>query len=152
MLRQVFILAGSFAPGVALACSGLAYGDADVECEDASHVAHDPDPAHSARRAALIGPANCSWTTKMMAARVLKDGEPFSYTGHLHPSDNHLPSKVAAPFTIGAEEDIYVVANELLDVAAQRDVLALPLSIRGKLLEADGFTYFVTTAYTLDDE
>ncbi|MEZ4240091.1 MAG: hypothetical protein R3F59_28865 [Myxococcota bacterium] len=82
----------------------------------------------------------------MMAQQVLSDGQPYTYVGHLVPSDRVLASKVAAPYTIGPDGTIFVIANEVLDDLLARGGEGARLQLAGRLLEVDDVTYFVATA------
>jgi hypothetical protein len=84
----------------------------------------------------------------MMAQRVLEEGSPYTYVGRLIASDNTLTSRVAAPFTIGPEDArIHVLANEVIDLLDQHGATKRRVDLEGKVLEVDGITYFVATAY-----
>ena len=108
------------------------------------------DPARSARQPDLVGPESCSWTTSMMAQRVLDQGTPWTYVGRLAASVDALPSRVASPFTLGPDQRIHVVANEILEQLERAS--GAPVSwksrveLTGRVLEVDGITYFVATA------
>ena len=116
--------------------------------ETAAHVA--PSNAaptivsHSARAGELIG-SNCSYTTGMMARRVLEEGQDWSYVGELTASGNNLGSMVAVPYT--ASEGVNIIANELLEIMAADGYTRSRLSLSGKLLEVDGVRYVVLTSY-----
>lgn len=119
----------------AQACPGK-----DPACAEKAKEA--ADPAHCARRADLVGPGACSWTTEMVAQRVLEEGVPWTYVGRLARSENELASKVAAPYTIGPEgRTIHVVANEVLETVDTNG----RVSLVGRVLDVDGITYFVAT-------
>lgn len=128
------LVLGLTAPSLALACPGK-----DAEASHAS--ASQPDAAACAKKASLVGSA-CSFSTGMMASRVLEQGESFSYTGTLREADEPLASKVAAPFVVGPE-GMRVIANEVVEnaEAGQR------MSFTGKALEVDGVKYFVVTGF-----
>jgi hypothetical protein len=136
------------APGLAFACGGKKSSDSHTDCDTATAAAAAAaDPAHCARKAELVGSKNCSYTTGMMAQRVLDDGAPYTYVGRLSVSDNTLESRVAAPFTLGPEDDrIHVVANEVIDLLEQHGATQRRVDLQGKVLEVDGITYFVATA------
>jgi hypothetical protein len=123
---------------VAVACPGAS------DCEH--HAKSDADPAHCARKADLMG-ASCSYSTNMMAQRVLDEGEHYSFTGRLQPSKNALSSRVAAPFTMGPERGTYVVANEVIEELALDESTAHRLTLEGMVLEVEGVSYFVATGY-----
>lgn len=141
-------------PGTALACGGKKA--ACVDCDDekvakaeeahAAQAAAAVNPTHCAKRADLIG-ANCSYTTGMMAQRVLEEGRPYSYTGMLVSSSNQLHSRVAAPYGMGPDHAVHVVANEVLDQLARDGADAQRVSLSGKILEVDGVAYFVALEY-----
>ena len=135
--------------GSAVACDGKAEV-ASTKCTVAtSGEASDKaaDPSLCSRRPELMGRENCAWTTSMMAQRILEEGTPWSYVGRLSPSDRVLASKVAAPYTVGPDKAIYVLANEVLDAIVRRGV-ENRVQITGRLLEVDGIRYFVATDLT----
>ena len=100
--------------------------------------------AHCARSSALVG-ANCSYTTGMVARRVVEEGDDWIYTGLLTVAPNTLSSHVAAPFTAAAGD--YVVANELLEALQARGSAGARLSLGGRVLEVDGVRYVVITSF-----
>jgi hypothetical protein len=100
--------------------------------------------AHCARAGELIG-SNCSYTTGMMARRVMEDGQDWSYVGGLSSSENNLGSMVAAPYTVAG--GAYVIANELLEMVTTDGDAAARLSLVGKVLEVDGVRYVVLTSF-----
>lgn len=100
--------------------------------------------SHCARSGELIG-SNCSYTTGMMARRVLEEGQDWNWVGSLAASGNTLPSMVAAPYT--AQASTYVIATELVEALKADDATAARLSLVGKLLEVDGVRYVVLTSY-----
>jgi len=128
----------------ALACGGTS-GDDDCPIPPSHSANEGIDPAKCARQAELVGPENCAWTTGMMAQRVLSDGVPWTFVGKLVPSNNDLPSKVAAPFTVGPDGAIHVIANEVLESLERQGATAGRLEITGKLLEVEGIKYLVIT-------
>jgi hypothetical protein len=102
-------------------------------------------PGNCARQGELVGLENCAWTTSLMAQRVLADGAPYTYVGGLVPSTRVLPSKVAAPYTVGpasGPSTLFVIANEVLDTF---DPNASRVQLTGKVLEVEGIVYFVAT-------
>lgn len=98
---------------------------------------------HCARGGALMG-TNCSYTTGMMARRVVEEGADWSYVGALTPSANDLESLVAAPFTAGGH---HVIANELVESLTVDGLSNVRMILGGKLLEVDGVRYVVLTSY-----
>lgn len=105
------------------------------------------DPAQGARHAKLLGAGNCSWSTSMMAARAVQEGVPYTYVGHLEPSDNALPSRVASPYTVGPGAAIHVVANEVLGLMEREQVVEERLDLRGRMIEVDSVRYLAITGY-----
>lgn len=143
----------------ASACDGVrSPGGADAANADCpptpAPTAERANPALCARQAELVGPESCAWTTTMMAQRVLEQGVPWTYVGRLTAAEGTLPSKVAAPYTVGPDATIHVIANEVLD-ALVRDGAAPArvgpshdndrVELSGKVLEVEGITYFVAT-------
>lgn len=131
------------------ACPGRAEGVAAAQppgdtCTD-QKVGADADPASTARRVELVGAEACAWTTGAMARRVLEEGAPWSFVGRVEPSANALPSKVAAPYTLGPDGRVHVVANAVLEKLVAAGLLGQRLEFVGRLLEVDGTTYFVAT-------
>lgn len=125
------------------ACSGH---DDPADCADEELA--ELDPSESAKRVELIGPGNCSWTTAMMAERVLDEGAPYTYVGRLVEGHNKLTSRVATPYTVGPNGEIHVVANEVLDLIDRQGSMQARLELRGKVLEVDGIQYLVVTAFS----
>ncbi len=122
------------ASGAAVAASAVP-GAASVDATEASHCA---------RAGQLIG-SNCSYTTGMMARRVLEEGQEWAYVGELAASPNNLPSMVAAPYTVS--DGFHVIANELVEMMNQEGHAQARLSLVGKLLEVDGVRYVVLTSF-----
>jgi hypothetical protein len=145
MVKVVVLGLGLFAPALALACGG------DKECGSCSHhektAAAVSDPASCAKKAELVGGA-CSYTTGMMAQRVLSEGKPWSFTGTLARTAGDLESHVAAPYTVGPDK-VHVVANEVLEALTAANAHAGRVGLEGKLLDVDGVKYFVLTSYAV---
>lgn len=137
-MRRILVI-GLLAPSLAFACPGKGATAAADTSMDASHAS--VDAAACAKKASLVGSA-CSYTTGMMASRVLEQGKVFSYTGTLSEADEPLASKVAAPFTVGPEA-IRVIANEVVETATPAE----RMNWSGKLLEVEGVKYFVVTGF-----
>lgn len=128
---------GLLAPAAALACGG------DCPMDKAKTAA--VDPAGCAKHAELVG-GNCSYTTGMMAQRVLEEGKTFTFTGRMAATENRLDSHVAAPYRIGPTS-YNVVANEVLEQLKTGGAEAGRVSLEGRLLEVDGSTYLVLTSF-----
>lgn len=129
------------------AFAGSPSGSAGASVAAASADAGSVDAAgasHCARGAALLG-SNCSYTTGMMARRVLEEGQDWTYVGELVGSPNNLSTMVAAPFTVA--DGYHVIANELVEVLSQEGHSTSRLSLVGKLLEVDGVRYVVLTSF-----
>ena len=109
---------------------------------DCPEHAAEVDPSSCARSPTLIG-ANCTFTTGMMAKRVVEEGRPWTFIGRLVPTENTLTSHVAAPFVAGG--DVYVVANQVLERVREQIQPGLRLTLEGRLLEVEGVKYFVLT-------
>ena len=130
------------------ACGGTKTAS-DTQSADATEVEvalADADPSHCAKKTALVG-ANCSFATGMMAQRVLEEGAPYTYMGTLSESTNNLESRVAAPYTMGQNRLIHVVANEVLDAMLEVKSDSGRLELVGHLLEVEGQRYFVATTF-----
>ena len=136
---RVLVLGGLLlAPAAVLACPGskAAAGERDAQ----------RDPTACAKKADLVG-ANCSYTTGKMAQRVLEQGRAWSFTGSLASTENLLASKVAAPYSVGPEGRVKVVANEILEDLISGGLLAGRVVLEGRLLEVDGVEYAVLTSF-----
>ncbi len=140
MWKVVLLGVGMLAPSVAFPCDGT-----EGVLASTSRGAHDPTAC--AKKASLVG-ANCSYTTGMMAQRVLAEGTPWSFTGSLQESDNAIGTHVAAPYTVGPDK-VNVVANEVLEALTESGLQARRVGLEGKRLEVDGVTYFVLTSYSV---
>ncbi len=144
MKRALTVGILALAPSLAFACGGTKTAAADAT---EAHTAHaDIDPTHCAKKDGLVG-ANCSYSTGMMAQRVLEEGQPYTFTGSLAQAKNDLDSKVAAPFAIGPDAAINVVANAVLEDLIEHEQAKTRLEMTGRLLEVDGVQYFVATAF-----
>lgn len=134
-MRFTLLFFGLGAPTLACACPGK-------DTPGTSHAATtEADASACAKKASLVGSA-CSFSTGMMASRVLEQGTAFTYTGLLREAAEPLASKVAAPFVVGPDA-IRVIANEIVE-DAQTDER---MTWTGKTLEVDGVTYFVVTGF-----
>lgn len=111
-----------------------------------SELAEVVNPTHCAKRAELMG-ANCSFSTGLMAQRVLDQGRPYTYTGRLVSSSRELGSRVAVPFLIGPHNDIHVVANEVVEALVKSVGETSRVTLMGRVLEVDGIRYFVATRF-----
>jgi hypothetical protein len=141
---KVFLCFGAslVGSGLALACPT----SDDCDCEE--HVTNKANAAECAQNAELLGSA-CSYSTKMMAERVLAEGRHYSYIGSLHEASNELVSHVAAPFTVGPKNDINVVANEVVEELSRVGAEKKRLDMSGKLLEVEGVLYYILTEYVV---
>lgn len=145
------VIGALFTTNGALACDGKASDAAPCPATGGGDTARGgghADPSQCATQAELIGPENCAWTTTMMAQRVLDDGAPWTYVGRLVPSTVVLASKVAAPYTVGPDGAIYVIANEVLDSLARSGATSSRVQITGKVLVVEEIKYFVPTLVT----
>jgi hypothetical protein len=139
-MRTLLFGAALVAPSFALACPGrTATASAATPSSDAAHAA--ADAASCAKRAELVGDA-CSYTTGMMAQRVLAEGREFTFTGTMAAAPAALESHVAAPFLVG--DGVHVVANEVIDGVPATGRVTLV----GKRLDVNGVDYFVVTSFT----
>lgn len=125
----------------ALACGG------NKACphHGGEHGQAKANPGACAHSAELVG-SNCSYTTTTMARRVLDSGQPWAYNGRLVAAENALESHVAAPYTAGPDQ-VFVVANEVLDELTRSSPPPARVEVEGKLLEVDGVKYFVITTF-----
>ena len=131
-------------PGSAWACPG------QEDCGVCAHGEQPPstkvhDPSACAKRSELVGGA-CSYTTSLVAERVLAEGKAWTFEGHLVASPNALDSRVAAPFVVGPES-VHVVANEVLEALVASGSSLTRVILEGHRLEVDGWKYFVITSY-----
>jgi hypothetical protein len=116
------------------------------DAADVHEVVMDETAAtHCATDTQLVG-ASCSYSTGLMARRVLDQGAPFSRVASLTGTLEVLESHVAAPFVVG-EEGYRVIANELVQALADGGHLHDRLTLTGKWLEVDGVRYVVLTSF-----
>jgi hypothetical protein len=150
MIKSLFLGVGLMLPAAALACPGKACTDcgSDVAHASVEAATATKDPAACAKKADLVG-SNCSYSTGMMAQRVLAEGATYTFAGSLRGSTNQLASHVASPYVVGAADaPIHVIANEVVESLTSDGLDSSRLSIEGKLLEVDGIKYLVVTEYT----
>lgn len=137
MRIPVLIGLGMALPATALSCPPRQTAQATAATPAQEQVV-TADAAACAKSADLVGSA-CSYTTGMMAQRILSEGGDFAFTGTLVKADGELESHVAAPFVVGG--NVRVVANEVIETAPADQRVALT----GKRLEVGGVQYFVVT-------
>lgn len=102
---------------------------------------------HAARSAGLVG-ANCSYSTGLMARKVMAEGRDWSFVGGLKTSTNDLASRVATPFqTIGGDGAGLVVGTELLETLVVAGHAGATLALSGRAMEIDGVNYVVLTSF-----
>jgi hypothetical protein len=137
MRKAIVIALGLVAPVAALACGG--------DCPMDKAKAAAANPAACAKHAELVG-GNCSYSTGVMAQRVLSEGHAFSFTGHMVSAENQLESHVAAPYQLGPTR-YNVVANEVIEQLKSLGLDAGRVSVTGKLLDVDGVPYLVLMSF-----
>ena len=147
-MTRILLLASLLTPSVALACGGKTKVADATTTEAAPAALADVDPTHCAKKAELLG-SNCSYATGMMAQRVLEEGDSYTFTGTLAAANNTLDSKVAAPYAVGPDASIHILANEVIGSLVENGGEDKRVELAGKLLEVDGVTYFVATTYGL---
>lgn len=147
MWKVVVLTVGFAAPSLAFACDKAASLASATPVSTAHAAAADSDPTSCAKKPGLVG-ANCSYTTGMMAQRVLAEGTPWSFTGSLTATDNALGTHVAAPYIVGPDK-VNVVANEVLESLTEQGLQSGRVGLEGRKLEVDGVTYFVLTSYSV---
>ena len=133
-----------YAPGAA-ACP---YDEAASTAQPVANAHVDEVAAtHTARAAVLVG-ANCSYSTGLMARRVIAEGRDWTYVGSLAASGNDLASRVATPFhTVGGDPGGFVVATEILETLVVAGYSTATLSLAGRSMEIDGIRYVVLTSF-----
>lgn len=147
-MSRVLLAAALLVPSsAAFACGGKT-DVADKTEANAEQLAAQAelDPSHCSKKTDLVG-SNCSYATGMMAQRVLEEGDSWSYTGTLASTTNQLDTNVAAPYTVGPDGKINVIANEIVEALIEDGGDTKRVSLTGKLLEVDGVTYFVATQF-----
>ncbi|MBM4389569.1 MAG: hypothetical protein FJ090_00495 [Deltaproteobacteria bacterium] len=130
----------------ASACPSDAQGAAThVDAEAAS--VDEIVAMHVAHGAPMIG-SNCSYSTGLMARRVLGEGRDWTFVGQVEPTANDLASHVATPYrTRSAGQSAFLVATELLERLLAEDRTDATLALSGRTLDVDGVTYVVLTSY-----
>ena len=142
-MRPFIVAMGCLIPSLAFPCEGKR----DCPCPVKAHAAaSSQDPAACAKKAVLIG-SNCSYSTGVMAQRVLAEGDAYTYTGTMEASDNALASHVASPYTVGPDHAIHVVANEVLEALTNEGAATHRVELEGKVLQVDDIKYLVVTSY-----
>ena len=148
---------------VALSCSLVAWADPGELTEEQTLAAAEqtlaaaeqtlaaaeltkPKADASAKSVSLMG-AGCSYTTGMMAQRVLAEGKAYSYTGTLTSQKKSTVSGVAVPFSIGDKHDIHVIANEYVEELTTGGSDTNKLELSGKVLDVEGTRFFLLERY-----
>jgi len=93
-----------------------------------------------------MGPG-CSYTTGMMAQRVLAEGKAYSFTGLLNNQQDTTQAGVAVPYSIGPERNIHVIANEFVEELTVGGSGPNKLELSGKVLDVDGVRFFLLEQY-----
>lgn len=146
MLRMVVFTAALTLPAAALACGGDKTTTASADKVEANTAHADgANPAACAKKADLVG-SGCSYTTGMMAQRVMAEGGAYSFAGSLVSAGAELASHVAAPYIVGPD-GTRVVANEVLEDITEAGLTEGRVNLEGKMLEVDGVRYFVVTGF-----
>jgi len=140
MIRAAALCSFLALPIAGLACDGARTGGGETAAVHAQG-----DPASCAKKAALVG-GSCSYSTGMMAQRVIAEGTPWSFAGTLSATEDALASRVAAPFSVGPDA-VRVIANEVLESIADAGLTDARINLEGRLLDVDGVQYFVLTGY-----
>jgi len=122
-------------------------GPGQVAPESLAHViVVAADPLAPSRTSFLMGDG-CTYTTSLFAQRVLVEGAPWSFTGHLMPTTEDLASRVAAPFAVGPGDQVKVLGTEVLDALVRGGLEGDRVTLRGARLAVDGTNYFVVTSF-----
>jgi hypothetical protein len=140
---------------VALSCSLAAWADpsdpakeellaaAEVTTQDTTAK---PEAGACAKSGSLMG-TGCSYTTGMMAQRVLAEGKKYAFTGTLTAQPEGTRAGVAVPFAIGEQHDIHVIANEYVEELTTGGSGANKLELSGKVLDVNGTRFFLLEGY-----
>lgn len=120
-------------------------GDAVPVRLAAANVALD-DAAHAATTAQLLG-ASCSFTTGMMARRVVDQGVDWQMVGRLGTAPLDAESQVATPFTLAEDGAVRIIATDLLETVVTSGHVAGMLTLSGRMLDVDGTRYVVLTSF-----
>lgn len=101
---------------------------------------------HCASATLLVG-SSCSYSTGVMARRVMEQGAEWKGTEKLLQVTDLLESQVAAPFALASDPTWRVVANELVQLLSEGGHLGDSLELSGRWLEVAGVRYVVLTSY-----
>lgn len=107
----------------------------------------DPDAAtHCATSTALLG-AGSSYSTTLMARRVMEQGDEWSEVAALTAASPDPETMVAAPFTLVEDATVRVLATQLIESLANAKNIGPRLQLAGKQMDIDGTRYVVLTSY-----
>ena len=113
----------------------------------AVEVGVDPDAAtHCATSSALLG-AGSSYSTTLMARRVMEQGNEWSKVAALTAATPDPETMVAAPFTLVEDATVRVLATQLIESLAADKNVGPRLQLAGKQMDVDGTRYVVLTSY-----
>ena len=134
---------------VALGCSLTAWADPPDSAKSDTVTAAataTPEASACAKSVSLMG-SGCSYTTGMMAQRVLAEGKKYAYTGTLTAQPEGTRAGVAVPFSIGSQGDIHVIANEYVEALTTDGSGTNKLELSGKVLDVNGTRFFLLEGY-----
>lgn len=126
-----------------------------AESAPATETAPEPAPAvvappetaaHTASSAKLLGAA-CSYTTGLMARRVLEQGAEWNADSNLLPAASDGDARIAAPYTIAEDASVHLIATELLEALTNDASAGTTVKLGGRMMEVDGVRYVVLTSY-----
>lgn len=136
-------LALSLVASPAAACPGeLAAAEPASAASIDSSVAH-----HVARRAALLGNADAA-ATALAARRVVREGQEWTWAGHLRPAALGATAEWATPFQASATDGgPLLLGTELVELLVNAGASRRRLSLAGRVLDIDGQPLAVVTSY-----
>lgn len=111
-----------------------------------THVADADTATHAATSARLVGSA-CSYTTSLMARRVMEQGSEWSAEGALVASPAVHDSLVAAPYTLASDDSVHVLATDFLEALLVSRAAGPTLALTGRQMEVSGVRYVVLLSY-----
>lgn len=124
---------------------GATSGTASSGAATSGGVTSD-DAVHCATSTILLG-AGSSYSTTLMARRVMEQGEEWSKVAALIAANPDTDTMVAAPFTLVEDTTVRVLATHLIERIANEKYVGPTLQLAGKQMDVDGTRYVVVTSY-----
>lgn len=111
-----------------------------------SAAVDDATAIRTATSAELVNRGS-SYSTGLMARRVMEQGSDWVGNGALTAADLDPEATVAIPFTLVEDNNVHILATELVEALTVSNSVGQPMAMAGRVMEVDGVRYVVLTSY-----